>query len=74
MRNFYEQNTAGLLSTMIEIDSIMRKEIRQKQRHLQQLRAENYLNEVVTAESVVETVLKKFYPDEESVFESNWFA
>lgn len=71
MRNFYEQNTAGLLSTMSEIDSIMRKEIRQKQRHLQQLRAENYLNEVVTAESVVETVLKKFYPDEEFVFESN---
>ena len=74
MRNFYEQNTAGLLLTMSEIDSIMRKEIRQKQRHLQQLRAENYLNEVVTAESVVETVLKKFYPDEEFVFESNWFA
>jgi hypothetical protein len=54
------------------IDNIAREEIRRKAEEiLQQLRAENYLNEIATAENVVEAVLKKFYPDKEFVFESN---
>lgn len=55
-----------------QIDNITREEIRRKAKEiLQQLRAENYLNEVAIAENVVETVLKKFYPDKEFIFESN---
>jgi len=54
------------------IDNITREEIRRKAKEiLQQLRAENYLNEVAIAENVVEPVLKKFYPDKEFIFESN---
>ncbi len=38
---------------------------------LEQLRAENYNNEITMAEKTVEFILKKFYPDKEIIFEHN---
>jgi hypothetical protein len=55
-----------------EMDNMSREKIRSKANEiLEQLRAENYNNEITMAEKVVETILKKFYPDKEIIFEHN---
>lgn len=55
-----------------EMDNMSREKIRSKANEiLEQLRAENYNNEITMAEKTVETILKKFYPDKEIIFEHN---
>ncbi|NPU90175.1 MAG: DUF4230 domain-containing protein [Fervidobacterium sp.] len=55
-----------------EMDNMSREKIRSKANEiLEQLRAENYNNEITMAEKTVETTLKKFYPDKEIIFEHN---
>ena len=55
-----------------EMDNMSREKIRSKANEiLEQLRAENYNNEITMAEKTVEFILKKFYPDKEIIFEHN---
>lgn len=54
-----------------EIDNISREKIRMKANEiLQQIVTKNYNNDITMAEKTVETILKKFYPDKEIIFES----